>query len=93
MTVTRKLYFLVCAALLGLFTVAGVGLYQLDKTYVAVNYANINTVPTFQNFIEIRTYFARLREYSLLHVIITDAAGMAQPNKKLTKSTASFLSP
>src|SRR5471030_926213 len=46
MTVAQRLYLLIFCAIVGLFGLTGLGLVQIEKVYLAANYANINTVPS-----------------------------------------------
>ena len=45
MTVAQRLYFLVFSAVLGLASLAGLGMLQMSQIYSSTNYANVNTVP------------------------------------------------
>jgi methyl-accepting chemotaxis protein len=45
MTVAQRLYLLVFSAVLGLLSLAGLGMLQMNRIYVSTNYANVNTVP------------------------------------------------
>ena len=46
MTVAQRLYTLIFAAVVGLASVAGLGMIQLDTVYTKTNFSNVNTVPS-----------------------------------------------
>ncbi|MET3131154.1 methyl-accepting chemotaxis protein [Oxalobacteraceae bacterium GrIS 1.11] len=46
MTIAQRLYALIMTVVVGLLSLAGLGMYQIDKVYTGANYANINTVPS-----------------------------------------------
>src|ERR1035437_10854150 len=84
MTGAQRLYLLVGAAGLGLFAVAGVGMYQLERTYTATNYASINTVPSYQLLVVIKDDFASVRISSWMHLAASDEAGMHELEQKIS---------
>lgn len=88
MTVKQRLLFLSSSAMLGLIGLALLSYIQLAKVYDAASYAGVNTVPTYRVFFDIRKHLADLREYSLFHVIITDASGMAVLEPKIVETRA-----
>ncbi len=45
MTIAHRLYLLIVVVVLGLASLTGLGVYELNKVYAAANYANVNTVP------------------------------------------------
>jgi methyl-accepting chemotaxis protein len=88
MTVVQRLYLLVFPAVAGLILVAGIGAYQLNRTYTATNYANINTVPSLMVMGEIQGNFALLRIYSWAHLATPDDAGMQSMEQKISAERA-----
>ncbi|HEX5337737.1 MAG TPA: methyl-accepting chemotaxis protein [Gallionella sp.] len=83
MTVAQRLWLLIGAAVLGIFTVAGVGMFQLNKTYTVASYAAVNTVPSYQALDGVSRSFADLRALSLTHIITTDEAAMRELEQKI----------
>eukprot|EP01037_Dinobryon_pediforme_P025333 gene25333-27442_t len=45
MTVAQRLYLLIFSAVMGLTSLAGLGMLQMNRIYTSSNYANLNTVP------------------------------------------------
>ena len=84
MTIAQRLYLLVGAAVLGLFAVAGAGMYQLERTYMATNYASINTVPSYQLLVVIKDDFASVRISSWMHLAASDETGMHELEQKIS---------
>ncbi|HEX5393521.1 MAG TPA: MCP four helix bundle domain-containing protein, partial [Rhodocyclaceae bacterium] len=86
MTVAQRLYLLIGAAVLGLLTVAGVGIYQLDRTYTAANYAAINTVPSYQQLRVIDAAMTGLRISVWVHMSSPDATSMKDAEQNILDS-------
>ncbi|WP_333879222.1 HAMP domain-containing methyl-accepting chemotaxis protein [Methylobacter sp.] len=86
LTVTKKMTFLIGSALLGIALLISIAQQQMNKVFEAVNYANVNTVPTYFAFFKIKGYYSDLRELSLFHVIITDSNGMTALEPKINET-------
>ena len=86
MTVIQRMLLLVAASTLGLAGLSTLSYYQITKVFEAASYAAVNTVPTYQTFFDIRGNLADLRERTLFHVIVTDAAGMSALEPKITEA-------
>ena len=69
MTISQRLYLLTGTAIVGLILLAGVGLYQMGKVFDAANYANVNTVPSYQALLDISRGFADLRMQALKYQV------------------------
>ena len=67
MTISQRLFFLIGVAIAGLALMAGVALYQMGKVFDAANYANANTVPSYQALLDINRSFAELRMMALVY--------------------------
>ena len=65
MTIAQRLYFLVGVAIAGLALIAGLSLHQMDKVFDAANYANANTVPSYQALLGISRNFSDLRMHAM----------------------------
>jgi methyl-accepting chemotaxis protein len=83
MTVSQRMYLLVGTAVLGLLMVAGVGMYQLNKTYNTTNFGNINLIPSYQLLSEIGGNFASLRVQAYVHILTTGEAGKREVEQKI----------
>ena len=46
MTIAKRLYLLVLAAVVAVLLLSGIGIYQVERVFSAANYANLNTVPS-----------------------------------------------
>jgi methyl-accepting chemotaxis protein len=61
MTVAQRLYLLIFSAVVGLASLAGLGMVQMNKVYTAASFANINTVPSLNTLDEVFEPLALLR--------------------------------
>ena len=61
MTLTKRLYLLVTAAVLGMLTMAGIANYEMQRVFEAANFANVNTVPAMQALGDVTSGFSRVR--------------------------------
>src|SRR5471032_173032 len=46
MTIAQRLYLIIFANVVGLISLAGLGVIQIDKVYTGANYATVNTLPS-----------------------------------------------
>ena len=87
MTVAKRLYLLIGCFALGLVLVAGLGIYQTDRVYVAANFGNDNTVPALIALDKISSGVAQTRIGIYRHVFVsTDANKMAATDRHLEES-------
>ncbi|HEX5337883.1 MAG TPA: MCP four helix bundle domain-containing protein, partial [Gallionella sp.] len=87
-TVAKKMMLLISTAILGLFAVSGVGVYQLEKTYTATSYASANSVPSYQLMVEMLGHLSNLRSWQWRHLSIDDEASMRDLEKKIDAESA-----
>ncbi len=78
MTVARRLYLLVFAAMLGLFGLAGIGYHEIEGVYALTNLGNTNVVPSLNVLDKMRNNILRSRIQIVLHVMNVDNAKMAE---------------
>ncbi len=83
MTVVQRLSILIAAVVLGLCTLAGVGVYQTDKVYNTTNYTNVNVVPSVLLLDKGFSSLALLRTQLWQYITLTDAARMAEWEGKM----------
>jgi methyl-accepting chemotaxis protein len=86
MTVVQRLSLLIATVVLGLFAVAGVGLYQMEYVFKATNYTNVNVVPSLLGLDSGYTALTALRLQLLQHLLLSDKAEMAELDVKMTRS-------
>jgi methyl-accepting chemotaxis protein len=72
MTVAKRLYLLIFSAIVGLISLAGLGMFQMDKIYSAASYVNNNTVPSLLTLDEAFEPVAQLRALLWQHIIFSD---------------------
>ena len=70
MTVKTRLSLLIGSAVLGLFLVAGIGMFQINSVFNAANYGNTNTVPSIQTLDEAFRAVADLRSQAWMHFLV-----------------------
>lgn len=61
MNIKQRLHGLIGISTLIMASLAGLGIYQMEKVFDATNYANVNTVPSLLNLDESFKQYARLR--------------------------------
>ena len=74
MTIAQRLYTLIFSVVVGLTSLAGLGIYQMAKVYAGANYANINTVPSLLSLDEAFRAAAQLRVQVWQYMALKDAA-------------------
>jgi methyl-accepting chemotaxis protein len=84
MTVIQRLTMLIAIVVLGLFSVAGIGLYQTNNVYTAANYTNVNVVPSLLGLDKGFAALALLRTQVWQYITITDKAKMAEWEAKMS---------
>jgi len=74
MTIAQRLYALIFAVVVGLVSLAGLGIYQMAQVYAGANYANINTVPSLLALDDAFRAAAQLRVQVWQYMALKDAA-------------------
>lgn len=74
MTISKRLYFMIALAILGLGGMGGIGLYQLGHVFEAANYGNENSVPSLIVLNRAMKAFGQERVRAYRHVLSTDLA-------------------
>lgn len=72
MTISKRLYFMIALAILGLSGMGGIGLYQLGHVFEAANYGNENSVPSLIVLNQAMKAFGQERVRAYRHVLSTD---------------------
>ncbi|TAN48789.1 MAG: hypothetical protein EPN21_13980, partial [Methylococcaceae bacterium] len=85
MTVAQRLSALIVAATLGLFAVAGVGLYQMQQVYEITNFSNVNTIPALNALDDAVDTMATLRVNLWQTLAITDKAEITRLRSGVNK--------
>src|SRR5471030_2495753 len=73
MTIAQRLYALIFAVVVGLVSLAGLGIYQMAQVYAGANYANINTVPSLLALDDAFRAAAQLRVQVWQYMALKDA--------------------
>lgn len=74
MSIAQRLYALIFSVVVGLASLAGLGIYQMAKVYAGANYANINTVPSLLALDDAFRAAAQLRVQVWQYMALKDAA-------------------
>jgi len=72
MTVGKKMMFLICAAVIGMVSLAGFGHYQMQKIYQSSNYVSTDSMPSISTLSEVRHQFSMLRIQVARYVLNAD---------------------
>ena len=93
MTVAKRMYLLMLVMVLGISSLAGVGLYQIKRVFEATNYSNVNSVPSILLIDKATAQFEDLNSLVWQHMTNTDNKKMsvieteiAEKHKALTDS-------
>jgi methyl-accepting chemotaxis protein len=78
MSMTKKMYMLILAAVLGMVSLAGVGLYKINQVYEITNFANTNAVPSVQLLDEALAHFEEMNGLIWQHMASTDNTKMVE---------------
>jgi methyl-accepting chemotaxis protein len=84
MTVLQRLSILISIVVIGLFSVAGVGLYQTSNVFAAANYTNVNVVPSIIGLDKGFSALALLRTQVWQYMALRDKAKMAEWETKMS---------
>ena len=77
MTIAKRLYALILSVVLGLATLAGFSIYEMDRVYTAASYATLNTVPSLLTLNQAFVPFTQMRTAVWQHMASKDAARRA----------------
>ena len=83
MTIKHRLALLIASAVLGLSLIAGLGIVQIDRTFEAASYANVNTVPSLLTLDSAFRPFMVMRTQLWQHLSVTDPAKKAELEQKI----------
>jgi len=83
MTIAKRLYLLIFAAMLGLVVLGGLGLYQMGRLYQAANYGNENTVPSLTVLEKATKALSQERVRVYRHVLSTDSTSKANIDARI----------
>ena len=86
MTVVQRLTMLIAIVVIGLFAVAGVGLYQTENVFKAANYTNVNVVPSLLGLDKGFAALAVLRTQVWQYIALTDKAKQAEWESKMNSN-------
>ena len=91
MTIAKRLYLLITFVAVCLSGLAGIGIYQMNRVYVAANYANINTVPSIVILDEAFGALANLRVFLWQYLATTDGAQKEQLRNRMNEMSSDFI--
>jgi len=74
---------LVCSAVLGLASLAGVGYTQIDRVYAAANFNTINIMPSVLLLNDVTVELSKVRAQVWQHVVQTEKSGMDSIEQKI----------
>ena len=88
MTVKQRLTMLVASAALGLSLVAGLGIFQIGRTFTSADYANVQTVPSLLTLDTAFRSMADMRALTFKYFLVTDPAGRTALEGKIQDDSA-----
>src|SRR4051812_29992410 len=91
MTIAKKMALLVLSGLLGIGLLVAVGQTEMAKVYDAVNYTNINVVPSLIVLDDSFAALAELRSRFLLSISPVTQAQRAQLESKMMENESKLL--
>jgi len=91
MTIAQRLYTLIFAVVVGLVSLAGLGIYQMAKVYAGANYANINTVPSLLALDEAFGSVSRLRVQIWQYIALKDPGTKAEMETAMSGAHAKII--
>ncbi len=83
MTVRQRMLLLVCSAILGLVSLAGLAYTQIDRVYAAANFNTINIMPSVLLLNDVAVELAKVRAQVWQHVVQTEKSGMDVIEQKI----------
>src|SRR5471030_1791558 len=91
MTIAQRLYALIFSVVVGLVSLAGLGIYQMAKVYAGANYANINTVPSLLALDEAFGSVSRLRVQIWQYIALKDPGTKAEMETAMSGAHAKII--
>src|SRR5471032_340149 len=91
MTIAQRLYTLIFSVVVGLVSLAGLGIYQMAKVYAGANYANINTVPSLLALDDAFGSVARLRVQIWQYIALKDPGTKAEMETTMSGAHAKII--
>lgn len=88
MSVAKRLYLLVFAAIFGLFSIMGFSLYEMRQVYTAANFANVNTVPAISSMTGIYEHFGNIRAWTWEMTVNPDPVAQAKIIERMDEQFA-----
>jgi methyl-accepting chemotaxis protein len=86
MTIAKKLYLLIFSAALGLVTLTGIGIYQLNRVNTAASYSTVNTVPSLLTIAKQMNALSALRINSWKFLAVSDPSVRSAVEKIMQES-------
>ncbi|MFL9945851.1 methyl-accepting chemotaxis protein [Paraburkholderia agricolaris] len=78
MTIAKRILLVIVFALVSLVFVGIFGLWNLSRVQRRLDYVQVNTMPSIQLLIDMRSDLANLRRLNLEYVLVTDAVAVHQ---------------
>jgi methyl-accepting chemotaxis protein len=91
MTVAQRLYLLIVSAIVGLVSLAGLGIVQMDKVYTAANFGNVSTVPSLLTLSDAFRKAAQLRTQVWQYMALSDPVKKSQMADKMRAGHAQVI--
>ncbi|MBC3877332.1 MCP four helix bundle domain-containing protein [Undibacterium sp. FT79W] len=91
MTIAKRLYILMAAVLIGIVTLIGIGISQINKVFETTNYVNVNVVPSLIDLNLIKSGTAQNRILSWQWLAASDPAKKAELQKKIDEAESGVL--
>jgi|SRR5471030_17833 len=91
MTVAQRFYLLICIAVVGMGSLAGLGIVQMDKVYTATNSANVNTVPSLLTLEQASGPTSQLRALVWRYIALNDVSKKSEMLKRMAIAHAQIV--
>src|SRR5450830_674134 len=86
MTVAKRMYLLMFVVVVGISSLIGTGLYQINRVYQVANYPNVNSFPSVFLLDKALAQFEELNSLVWQHMTNTDNAKMAEIETKVAST-------
>jgi methyl-accepting chemotaxis protein len=86
MSIANRIYALILVAALGLFALAGLSYFQMNKVFNSANYANENSAPSVETLDEALARFEHLNSLVWQHMLNSDNAQMLEIETKIAET-------
>ena len=90
MSIANRMYVLILIAAIGLFSLAGISYFQMNRIYIETNYANENTAPSVETLDAALAEFETLNSLIWQHLLNTDNAKMQAIEAKVAETHQNF---